>query len=148
MSSRAEQHLVDADESHMVYSIVNEFLGQMTFNNPEAEELLVKALEDESCLTPWMLHRFEEVFSPIFFHYPNGLKDRSVLQPRDTSKYICQWHELAAWRALVQTDAHAESAGATEHGEQLSKAQLNKILRLYMNDCLIAVMSRSPKTPT
>ena len=81
----------------MVYSIVNEFLGQMTFNNPAAEQLMLTALEDESCLTPSVKQRIEEVFSPIFFHYPNGLQDRSVWEPRDTGKYIRQWRELAAW---------------------------------------------------
>ena len=45
--------------------------------------------------------RVEEVFSPIFFHYPNGLKDRSVWEPRDTNKYIRQWYELASMRTWV-----------------------------------------------
>ena len=67
-----------AAKKMMIYAIVNEFLGRITFNNPEAEELLVAALEDESCLTPAMRLRVEEVFCPIFFNYPNGLKDRSV----------------------------------------------------------------------
>ena len=62
----------------MIYSIVNEFLGKITFSNPEAEELLVAPLNDESCLTPSMHWRLEDVFSPIFFHCPNGLQDRSV----------------------------------------------------------------------
>ena len=53
----------------MVDPIVNEFLGQMTFNNPEAEQLLLTARDGELCLTPSMQHRIEEVFSPIFFHY-------------------------------------------------------------------------------
>ena len=34
----------------MIYSIVNEFLGNMTFYNPEAETLLQAALTDESSL--------------------------------------------------------------------------------------------------
>ena len=72
----------------MIYSIVNEFLGNITFNSPEAEELLVAALKDESCLPPSMHLLLEEMFWPIFFDYPHGLKDRSVWQPRDTSKYI------------------------------------------------------------
>ena len=45
--------------------------------------------------------RVEEVFSRIFFHYPNGLKDRSVWEPRDTNKYIRQWYELASMRTWV-----------------------------------------------
>ena len=73
--------------------------------------------------------RLQEVFSAIFFHYPNGLKDRSVWQPRDTSKYICQWYELASMRRWLTRDA-----AATEHGEQLSKAQVSHIFKLYMED--------------
>ncbi len=34
----------------MIYSIVNELLDKITFNSMEAEELLVTALQDESCL--------------------------------------------------------------------------------------------------
>jgi hypothetical protein len=113
----------------MIYSIVNEFLGKITFNSPEAEELLVAALKDESCLPPSMHLLLQEVFSPIFFHYPNGLKDRSVWEPRDTSKYIGEWYKLAAMRTLVTTDATA-----TEHGEQLSKDQVSQIFKCYLQD--------------
>ena len=81
-----------------------------------------------------MEQRIKEVFTPIFFHYPNGLKDRSVWEPRDTGKYIRQWHELAAWRALVETDADAESAAATEQGKLLSQDKVTQIFTLYLND--------------
>ena len=105
----------------MIYSIVNEFLGRVTFNNPEAEALLVAALVDESSLSLQMYRRLEEVFSPIFFHYPKGLKDRSVWQPKDTSQYIRQWYELAACRLPVLRSTAA--AAATEHGRELSRAK-------------------------
>ena len=121
-------HRLPADKK-MIYSIGNEFLGKVAFDNPEAEGLLVAALNDESCLTPSMHSRVQEVFCPIFFHYPNGLKDRSVWEPRDTSKYICQWYELASMRTWVPT-----GAAATEHGEQLSTAQVSQIFKLYMED--------------
>ena len=114
----------------MTYSIVNEFLGKITFNNPVAEELLVAALKDESCLTPSMHWRVEEVFSPIFFHYPKGSKDRSVWEPHDTSEYICQWYELASMRTFVKPGF----AAATEHAEQLSKDQVSQIFKWYMED--------------
>ena len=65
-------------DKQMIFSIVNEFLGKITFNNPVAEDMLIAALTDESCLTPSMHLRVEEVFSPIFFHYPKGLKDRCL----------------------------------------------------------------------
>ena len=62
----------------MMYWIVNEFQCQIILNSPDAEELLPAALEDESFLTPSMEQRFEDVFSPISFYYPNGLQDHSV----------------------------------------------------------------------
>ena len=70
----------DDSDPHMelIYSILNEFLGQITFDSPEAEVMLTTALEDESCLTPSMHQRLLEVFSSIFFHHPKGLQDRSV----------------------------------------------------------------------
>ena len=113
----------------MIYSIVNELLDKITFNSPEAEELLVTALQDESCLPPSMQALLEEVFSPIFFYYPNGLNDRSVWEPRDTGKYIGEWYKLAAMRTLVTTDVTA-----TEHGKQLSKDQVTQIFKLYMKE--------------
>ena len=51
-------------EKKMVYSIVNEFLGNITFNNPEAEALLETVLREESCLTASTLARVVKVFSP------------------------------------------------------------------------------------
>merc|ERR1712051_999601 len=75
-------------DKQMIYAIVNEFLGTVTINNPDAEASLVAVLVEESTLSRQMHERLAEVFSPIFFHYPNGLKDRSVWQPNDTSKYI------------------------------------------------------------
>ena len=75
-------------EKQMIYSIVNEFLNKMTFHHPQAEELLVEALNDEACLKPSIYLHVQEVFSQIFFYYPNGLKDRSVWEQRDTGQYI------------------------------------------------------------
>ena len=72
----------------LAYSIVNELLDKIRFDNPEVEHMLLAALEDESPRIPQMVHRIREMFEPIFFHYPLGLKDRSVWEPRDTGKYI------------------------------------------------------------
>ena len=35
-------------DKQIIYAILTEFLGKVTFNNPEAEALLVAALVDES----------------------------------------------------------------------------------------------------
>ena len=53
-------------DREMIYSIINEFLGKMTFNNPEAEEMLVAALTDDSCLPPSMHLVSVDVCSPAF----------------------------------------------------------------------------------
>ena len=58
----------------MIYGIVNEFLGSVTFNNPTAEDVLIAALKDESRLTLAMCSRVEEVLSAIFFYYPKACR--------------------------------------------------------------------------
>ena len=111
----------------LAYSIVNEFLGKITFNNPEAEHMLLAALEDES---PWIArkqHRIAEVFEPISFHYPHGLQDRSVWEPRDTGKYISKWRQLAALRGHIEPHANAQSM-------HFSKEQVAQIFALHFAD--------------
>ena len=66
------------EDKQLAYSIVNETSGKITFDNPQAEDMLLAALEDASSWIPQMLHRIKQMFEPIFFHYPHGLKDRSV----------------------------------------------------------------------
>jgi len=120
---------VPADKM-MIYSIVNEFLGKITFNNSAAEEMLIAALMHKTCLSPSVHLRVETVFSRIFFYYANGVNDRSGWQPQDTSKYIRQWSELASMRTWVNSGF----AASTEHGEQLSKDQVSQIFKWYMED--------------
>ena len=113
-------------EKALIYSIVYAFLNNITFHHPQAEELLVAALKDETCLTPSIHLRVEEVFSRIFLHYPNGLKDQSVWEPRPTSKYIRQWCKLASMRERL-----TPNAAATEHsnelGQSTSEADLSNV---------------------
>ena len=116
-------------EKQFIYSIVNAFLNKMTFHHPQAEELLVAALNNETCLTPSIYLHVQEIFSQIFFYYPNGLKDRSVWEPRDTSRYIRQWYQLASMREMV-----IPRVAATEHGIELSKTEVSQIFTKYMDD--------------
>ena len=113
-------------DKKMIYSIVNEFLGNMTFYNPEAEALLHAALIDESSLPASMQGRLHEVFSPIFFYFPKGVKDRSVWQPRNTSQYIAEWYRLASMRSRF--------GRATEDSGQLNKEQVAEIFKGYIAD--------------
>ena len=128
-SEHSEQTTTLPNEKQLIYSIVNAFLNKMTFHYPQAEELLVVALNDEMCLTPSVQLHVQEVFSAIFFHYPNGLKDRSVWEPRDASRYIDQWYQLASMREMV-----IPHAAGTEHGIELSKNEVTEIFRKYMAD--------------
>ena len=121
-------------DQNMIYSVVNEFLAQMTFHSAEAEGLLRTALADEEGLTPEMREGIEDVFDPIFFHFRHGLTDRSEWEPRDTGEYISQWHGYAAWRTRIDTDANAESTAGTEHGKRFSKSQVTQIFQLYMDE--------------
>ena len=114
------------DDMKMIYSIVNEFLGNMTFYNPEAEALLQAALTDESSLPASIQERLNEVFSPIFFYFPNGLKDRSVWEARNTTQYITEWKRLASMRSRF--------GHATEDSGQLSKEEVAAIFKEYIAD--------------
>jgi len=105
----------------MIYAIVNAFLDNMTFHYQEAEELLLATLNDETCLTDPMYQHVQEVFTQIFFYYPNGLKDRSVWQARDANQYIHQWYKLAAMRAQV-----IPQVADTEDDIVLSKPDVTK----------------------
>ena len=112
-----------SSEKKMVYSIVNEFLGNITFNNPEAEALLEAVLREDACLTASTFAPVVEVFSPIFCYYPKGLQNRSVWEPRDVSQYIAEWYRLASMRSRFQH--------ATETSGQLNKQQVAEIFKVY-----------------
>ena len=75
----------------VIYSTMHAFLDQITLHHPQAEEMLMPALNDDTCLTPSIYLHVQEVFSNIFFPHPNGLKDRSVQEMRDTKQYIRNW---------------------------------------------------------
>ena len=113
-----------SSEKKMVYSIVNEFLGNITFNNPEAEALLVAVLREDACLTASTFAPVVKVFSPIFRYYPKGLQNRSVWEPRDVSQYIAEWYRLASMRSRFQH--------ATETSGQLNKQQVAEIFKVYV----------------
>ena len=79
----------------MIYSIVNAALGNATYNSPEAEDMFATAMGGEACFEAAVCLRIEEVFSPMFFNFPDGVNDRSTWQPRDTKRYIRKSYELA-----------------------------------------------------
>jgi hypothetical protein len=116
-------------EKQLSYSIVNAFLNNMTFHNSHAEELLMAAVNDETCLTPLIMQNVQQVFSQIFFHYPHGLKDRSVWVARDAKQYIRNWYQLASIRGQA-----IPRAAVTEQGIELSKEECTQIFQRYVDD--------------
>ena len=65
-------------EKHMIYTIVNALCDSITFRVQGAEDILNAVLKENSGPAASMHKRIEEVFEPIFIHFPNGLKDQSV----------------------------------------------------------------------
>ena len=124
ISEWASQEL--SPEKRMVYSIINEFLGNITFSSYEAEALLEALLREDSCLTASTLAPVVKVFSPIFCYYPKGPEDYSVWEPRDVRQYIAEWYRLASMRSRFQH--------ATENSGQLNKQQVAEIFKGYIAD--------------
>ena len=111
----------------MAYVIVNAFLDNVTFKSTEAEKLIKQViLRTSEGIHPHMRANIDEVFLPIFLHYPNGLHDRTIAEPRDANQFIRQWYDIAGWRMIAGADITQYAT------EQLSKCQRNKILHEYI----------------
>ena len=127
-------------QKDMIYSIVNGFLGNMTFNNPEAEELLLAALEDEPRMPHDMYQCVQEAFSPIFFHYPNGLKDRSVWAVEEEPGCCCWCCKTVAIRNAKYDMRTAKNLARLWHGDTLTSTTWTQpqdnLLRAYWNGSL------------
>ena len=54
---------------------------------------------------------------------------RSVWEPRATSQYILQWYKLASMRERL-----TPNAAATEHSNELNKAQVTQVFKMYIED--------------
>ena len=114
----------------MAYVIVNAFLDNVTFESTEAETLIKRViLKTGEVIRSNMLLNIDEVFRPIFFHYPNGLNDKTHAEPRNASKYIKQWRDIAKWR-------HSGDIAAAPWYTtvQLAKHQVQSILHQYIDN--------------
>ena len=117
-------------EQQMAYVIVNAFLDNVTFESTEAKTLIKRViLKTGEVIRSNMLLNIDEVFRPIFFHYPNGLNDKTHAEPRNASKYIKQWRDIAKWRH--SGDLAAAPWNATV---QLAKHQVQSILHQYIDN--------------
>ena len=130
--SHPDEHEVpelNGPEQKMAYVIVKAFLDKVTFESTDAERLIKRViLKAGEVIQPNMLDNIDEVFRPIFFHYPNGLCDRTRAEPRDPMQYITQWQDIASWRQRAD-------AGATQHAtERLTKQQMQSILHKYIDN--------------
>ena len=78
----------DRPDQQLTHAIVNAFIGDLAFQHPAVEKLLKESIRDEEQWTQVMLQNINDVFSPIFFHYPNALHDKTVWSERDACAYI------------------------------------------------------------
>ena len=118
-------------EQEIAYVIVNAFLDNVTFQSTAAEGVIKRIIlttdnVKQRIWPPDMLHNIDEVFRPIFFHYPNGLSDRTRAEPRDASQYIIQWREIAEWRERLPE--------GVPRGSQLSASQVQNIMHQYIDN--------------
>ena len=118
-------------EQEIAYVIVNAFLDNVTFQSTAAEGVIKRIIlttdnVKKRIWPPDMLHNIDEVFRPIFFHYPNGLSDRTRAEPRDASQYIIQWREIAEWRERLPE--------GVPRGSQLSASQVQNIMHQYIDN--------------
>ena len=118
-------------EQEIAYVIVNAFLDNVTFQSTAAEGvikriILTTDIVKQRVWPPDMLHNIDEVFRPIFFHYPNGLSDRTRAEPRDASQYIIQWREIAEMRERLPE--------GVPRGSQLSASQVQNIMHQYIDN--------------
>ena len=117
-------------EKKWIYAIVNAFFNNKTLYDPQAEALVVAALNDERCFPPSVHSHLYDIFSLVFFTYPLLAQgDRTVFKPRDTLQYIRQWYTLASMREKV-----IQRVTATEHDIELSKTEVKQIESKYMED--------------
>ena len=135
-SDENEPPALNEPEQEIAYVIVNAFLDNVTFESTPAEARIKRIILTANTWPPNMLRNIDEVFRPIFFHYPNGLSDRTLAEPRDASRYIRQWREIATWRDSG-TWEHARSSSVPRYarfprGSPLSPDQVQSIFHEYI----------------
>ena len=128
-SDENEPPMLNGPAQELAYGIVNAFMDNLTFECAAAERLIKRIILDADNWTPDMLLNIDEVFRPIFFHYPNGLHDRTRAEPRDASQYIRQWRDIAEWRERVH--------GWCPAGTRLTEPQVQSIFQQYIDDFIL-----------
>ena len=120
--SHAEQQ--KRKQSDFPLAIIDAFLGYPAQYSGASEDAIQEVVNDEAACSTATLNIIAEVFEPIFFHFPRGLKDRSVWQARSPDEYITQWREHAKFRLEV-------IAGAVD-GLQFTRDQRQQAFQYYL----------------
>ena len=99
----AEAEVTRRDHAQYPIAIVEAFLGPSA--DDEAEDVILDVV---GCVNDWAsgedLKEIAEMFSPIFFYFPHGLKNRTVFEPRDAPSFVRAWKWLAEFRTEVDAN--------------------------------------------
>ena len=97
-------------------------------------------VKHEICLSPEMCERLQEVFSPVSLYFPNGLKNRSIWQHRDTGNYIAAWYRLAEMRTNFIT------AGGVD-ADHRSPFEMEQIFNAYLEEIMSTLRPEQRNRP-
>jgi len=118
-------------DKDLAYAIVNAFLGSPSLLNSDVEEAIRDIINDETQWSPEMFDIVDRVFRPVFFYYPNGLKDRSLWIARDPALYISHWREYTSLRERVDVGANVPQL-ATEQLMHFDERQVQAVFQAYL----------------
>ena len=122
-----ETPTLETRQQELVYAIANAFLDDLALDHPAMESIMKEAIRDEEQWPADVLKNVEEVFRPIFFFFPNGTKDQTAWQHRDTPEYIRAWREISEYREELDPQANEPSAPV-----HFGPEQTQNIFHLYI----------------
>ena len=99
--------LLKSDGQQLLYAIVNAFLDDLTFENAVAELVIKQAVVDE-IPNEDTFQNIDELFTSIFFYFPNGIKDQTTWKPVNTGSYIQEWRRIEEFGKL-----HSKACGSS-----------------------------------
>ena len=106
---------------------INAFLASETIEDDLAEETVNAILCDEAQWGADALKLIADEFDKVFFYFPNGLQDRTVVETVDADRIITNWRALAEWRDDVDPNANAGNI-------HFSTAQRQNVFQCYLQD--------------
>ena len=106
---------------------VNAFLASETIEDDLAEETVNAILCDEAQWGDDALKLIADEFDKVFFYFPNGPQDRTVVEPVDADRVITNWRVLAEWRDAVDPYANADNI-------HFSTTERQEVFQCYLQD--------------